>query len=577
MSETATIAKRWSTKELPEETQVFELAKAVNIRTELATLLIQRGITDYREAKSFFRPSLNELHDPFLMKDMDKAVDRLSRAIAEGESIMVFGDYDVDGTTSVALVYSFLKKITDRVMYYIPDRYAEGYGLSYAGIDQAADNDITLLITLDCGIKAVDKVAYAKEKGVDIIICDHHRPGDQLPDAVAVLDAKQSDCGYPYKELCGCGVGFKFMQAYCRQHSIDEVEVFEYMDMLAVAIGADIVPITGENRVMVYYGLQKVNSKPSDGIKALMQVADVDKRMTVTDLVFIIAPRINAAGRIFHGNRAVALMTSSEDSELVEVSQQINTFNNERKELDRSITEHALEMMEEDPDLSEKKSTMVFHPEWHKGVVGIVASRLIETHYRPTIVLTESNGKATGSARSVRHFDVYDAIDACSDLLENFGGHKYAAGMTLAVENVPEFRRRFEEVVSSTIKPEWLIPEVVADLEVDLHKIDRRFHNVIKQMAPFGPGNMKPVFRTDNCAARYPKILKEKHLKFQVHQDDVSAPINCIAFGQADKYELLRSGEPFSLLYTVEENEWKGNVSLQLMVKDIRPSGEEQL
>ena len=574
MNETASIAKRWSSKELPKEAQVLELAKAVNIRAELATLLIQRGISDFSEAKSFFRPSLKELHDPFLMKDMDKAVERLSQAISQEENIMVFGDYDVDGTTSVALVYSFLKKITERVMYYIPDRYTEGYGLSYAGIDQAADNDISLLITLDCGIKAVEKVAYAKEKGVDIIICDHHRPGDVLPEAVAVLDAKQSDCTYPYKELCGCGVGFKFMQAYCQSHSIDESEVFEYMDMLAVAIGADIVPITGENRVMVYYGLQKVNTQPSEGIKALMQVADVNKKMTVTDLVFIIAPRINAAGRIFHGNKAVALMTSAVDTELEEVSQQINTYNTERKELDRNITEHALSMMEEDLSLSEKKSTMVYHPEWHKGVVGIVASRLIETYYRPTIVLTESNGKATGSARSVRHFDVYDAIDACADLLENFGGHKYAAGMTLAVENVPEFRRRFEEVVSSTIKPEWLVPEVVADLEVELYKIDRRFHNVIKQMAPFGPGNMSPVFRTDNCGARYPKILKEKHLKFQVHQDDLSAPINCIAFGQADKYELLRSGQAFSLLYTVEENEWNGSVSLQLMVKDIRPSGD---
>lgn len=575
MNDTQYITKRWSSKEIPAEGEVLALAKALNIRAELATLLIQRGIKDYKAAKSFFRPSLEELHDPFLMKDMDKAVDRLSDAISEGEHIMVFGDYDVDGTTSVALVYSFLKKITDRVMYYIPDRYTEGYGLSYAGIDQAADNDITLLITLDCGIKAVEKVAYAKKKGVDIIICDHHRPGKVLPDAVAVLDAKQDGCEYPYKELCGCGVGFKFMQAYCRKHAIDEAEVFEYMDMLAVAIGADIVPITGENRIMVYYGLKKVNSHPSEGIKALMQVAEVNKHMTVTDLVFIIAPRINAAGRIFHGNQAVALMTSENENELEEVSLQINTFNTERRELDRTITEHALSMIEEDATMRDKKSTVVYHPSWHKGVVGIVASRLIETYYRPTIVLTESNGKATGSARSVRHFDVYDAIDACSDLLDNFGGHKYAAGLTLDIHKVAEFQKRFESVVSETINPEWLIPEVVADFEVDLYKIDRRFHNVIKQMAPFGPGNMKPVFRTDNCAARYPKILKDKHLKFQAHQDDLSAPINCIAFGQADKNELLRSGEPFSMLYTVEENEWNGNVSLQLMVKDIRPSGAE--
>lgn len=572
MSNTAAAPKRWSLRPIPDEDQVLELAKALNIRAELASLLIQRGIDTFAKAKAFFRPSLDNLHDPFLMRDMDKAVERLSAAIAEGEHIMVFGDYDVDGTTAVSLVYSFLSNITDRVMYYIPDRYAEGYGLSLQGIDQAEDNEVSLIITLDCGVKAIDQVAYAKEKGIDIIICDHHRPGPSLPDAYAVLDAKRDDCNYPYDELCGCGVGFKFMQAYTQHHGMDEAVLHESLDLLAVAIGADIVPITGENRVLMYHGLAKVNTRPSSGIQSLMQVAEVQKKMTVTDLVFMIAPRINAAGRIFHGNQAVALMTSEEPEQLLDVSQQINAFNTERKELDRAITESALEMLEEDEMHKGQKTTVVYHPDWHKGVVGIVASRLIETHYRPTIVLTESNGKVTGSARSVRHFDVHDAISACSDLLLNFGGHKYAAGLTMEEDQVAAFKSRFEQVVSESIKDEWLVPELIADMEVELHRIDRRFFNVIRQMAPFGPGNMKPVFQTDNCAARYPKVLKEKHLKFQAHQDDMSAPISCIAFGQADKYDLLRSGEPFSMLYTVEENEWQGRVTLQLNVKDIRPS-----
>lgn len=563
--------KRWTSRPIPEGLSVETLAKELNVRPELATLLIQREISDFDAAKAFFRPSLDDLHDPFLMKDMDKAVDRLSQALEEGESIMVFGDYDVDGTTSVALVYSFLRNLTDQVMYYIPDRYTEGYGLSMAGIQQAADNDISLIITLDCGIKAVEKVAHAKELGVDIIICDHHRPGDVLPPAVAVLDAKQEGCEYPYKELCGCGVGFKFMQAYCRRHEIDEGHVLQYLDLLATAIGADIVPITGENRVLMYHGLQMINTEPSSGIRALLQVADVKKKsLTVMDLVFIIAPRINAAGRIFHGNHAVALLTGEDPDKLESVAREVNTFNGERKELDRSITEQALDMIASDEQFHGMKSTVVFKEDWHKGVVGIVASRLIETHYRPTIVLTESNRMATGSARSVRHFDVYDAIEACSDLLVNFGGHKYAAGLTLELDQVDEFRRRFEEVVSATIDPEWLIPEVTADLEFDLDHVDRKFFNVLRQMAPFGPGNMKPVFRTDNCLGRYAKIVGETHLKFQAYQEDVNRPINCIAFGLGNKLDIAKSGQPFSLIYTIEENEWNGMLSLQLSVKDIR-------
>ena len=506
------------------------------------------------------------------MKDMDKAVDRLIQAVDQDEHIMIYGDYDVDGTTSVALVYSFLRETTEAIMYYIPDRYKEGYGLSYQGIDQAADNDVTLIITLDCGIKATDKVAYAKEKGIDIIICDHHRPGDELPAAVAVLDPKQGDCPYPFKELCGCGVGFKFMQAYCQRTETDTVNLFNKIDLLATAIGADIVPITGENRVFMHHGLKMVNEGPSDGISALKQVADVKKKMTVTDLVFIIAPRINAAGRIFHGNHAVALLTSEPGVQLEEIAHEVNNFNKERKELDKVITQQALEMIAEDSTMLEAKSTVVYREDWHKGVVGIVASRLIETYYRPTIVLTESNGMATGSARSVRHFDVYEAIDSCSDLLENFGGHKYAAGLTMKLEHVDEFRRRFDEVVSKTCPSDWLIPEVTADLELDLDEVDRKFFNVLRQMAPFGPGNMKPVFMSKSCQARYPKIVGETHLKFQVYQNDTNRPLNTIAFGQGDKLELLQSGRSFDLLYTVEENEWNGMVGLQLNVKDIRPS-----
>ncbi|NND93492.1 MAG: single-stranded-DNA-specific exonuclease RecJ [Flavobacteriales bacterium] len=571
MSELVT-EKRWSLKSLPEDEVVDRLAKEVNVRPELARLLLQRGIKDYESAKAFFRPSLEDLHDPFLMKDMDKAVDRLSLAISEGENIMVYGDYDVDGTTSVALVYSFLKEHTDSIMYYIPDRYTEGYGLSAQGIDQAADNDVSLIITLDCGIKAVEKVDYAKTKGIDIIICDHHRPGDILPPAVAILDAKQDGCEYPYKELCGCGVGFKFMQAFSLRHDLDQNTLFDYLDLVATAIGADIVPITGENRVLMTHGLNMVNTRPSGGIKALLQVADVKKRLSVTDLVFIVAPRINAAGRIFHGNHAVALLTSEDLTHLEEVAKEVNTFNQERKELDRAITEQALDMISADEDQRKAKTTVVYKEDWHKGVVGIVASRLTETYYRPTIVLTESNGMVTGSARSVRHFDVYDAIDACSDLLVNFGGHKYAAGLTMELDNLSEFQKRFEEVVSSSIAPELLIPEVITDLYLELDHVDRKFYNVIKQMAPFGPGNMRPVFRSGPCLGRYAKIVGDKHLKFQAYQEDANRVLNCIAFNHSDKLELLNSGRSFDMLYSVEENEWNGMVSLQLNIKDIRPT-----
>ncbi len=565
--------KKWVLKTKPDAALVASLSKALNVREELAALLVQRGIHTFDEAKAFFRPSLIDLHDPFLMKDMDKAVDRLVKAIEANEFIMVYGDYDVDGTTSVSLVYSFLKGFHEPIMYYIPDRYAEGYGLSYAGIDQAHDNGVTLMITLDCGIKAVDKVAYAKEKGIDIIICDHHRPGAQLPPAVAVLDTKQDGCEYPYKELCGCGVGFKFMQALCQRTKRNEDEILEYLDLVAVAIGADIVPVTGENRILMAMGLKKVNEQPRAGLQALLGVAGVKKHLTVTDLVFILAPRINAAGRIHHGEHAVALLTSTDENQLLSLAKEVDGFNKERKELDKDITAEALESLLEDTSLSTRMSTVVYNQGWHKGVVGIVASRLIERIYRPTIVLTESNGKATGSARSITHFDVYDAIEACSDLLINFGGHTYAAGLTLEIADIPKFQARFEKEVRARMDEKWLIPEIKADLELDLSSIDTKFLNVIQQMGPFGPGNMNPVFLSKGCSERgYARIVGENHLKLQVLSEGITAPIDAIGFKLGHHLDYILSGESFDIIYTIEENEWNGMVKTQLNLKDLRPS-----
>jgi single-stranded-DNA-specific exonuclease len=563
--------KRWSVKPVPSAAVVEGLAVAINIRPELASLLVQRGITDFEEAKKFFRPSLADLHDPFLMKDMYKAVDRLIKAVSEKEHIMVFGDYDVDGTTSVSLVYSFLHEFHEQVVYYIPDRYKEGYGLSFDGIDFAHDNGITLMITLDCGIKAVEKVKYAKEKGIDVIICDHHRPGKELPPAVAVLDPKQDECSYPYKELCGCGVGFKFMQAYCIKSGRNQDEILKYVDMLAVAIGADIVPVTGENRILMYMGLQKINESPCEGLKALLGVAGVKKELNVTDLVFILAPRINAAGRISHGSNAVALLTSPNPEQLEVLAKEIDSFNRERKDLDKQITQEALHILQTDPSYTDMQSTVVFKEDWHKGVVGIVASRLIEHVYRPTIVLTESNGMATGSARSIAHFDVYEAIDACNDLLVNFGGHTHAAGMTLKVEDVPEFRRRFEASVRERMQEEWLIPELQADLEISLAHLDSKFLGILKQMGPYGPGNMNPVFYSQRCKEKgWAKVVGEDHLKLQIIAEGMNHPIDAIAFKQAHHLDTVRAGKPFSILYTIEENEWQGMVKLQLNIKDIK-------
>lgn len=556
----------------PDKAAVDRLESALGIDQTLASLLVQRGISTYDEAEAFFRPHIGQLHDPFLMRDMDKAVDRIICALGDGERIMVFGDYDVDGTTSVATVFSILGNVTDNLEYYIPDRYKEGYGLSQKGIDTAAAHDVTLIIALDCGIKAIGLTNYAKEKGIDLIICDHHRPGPELPDACAVLDPKRADCEYPYKELCGCGVGFKLMQALSMRQAFALEDCLEYIDLVAVAIGADIVPITGENRTLAALGMEKINSNPSQGIKAILETANYKDALSVSKVVFVIGPRINAAGRMASGNKAVELLISDEKEASALLSQLIDNHNNARRELDRSITEQALEIIASDAALQAAKTSVVFREDWHKGVVGIVASRLTEHYYRPTIVLTASNGKATGSARSVKGFDIYNAIDACSDLLDQFGGHAFAAGLTMPVENIEKFTRKFEQVVSETILPEQLVPEIEIDHELDLAAITDRFYRILRQMAPFGPGNMNPMFVSHNCMnAGYSRVVGGDHLKLHVYQtQQPSVTMDGIAFGKAEHSEAILSGQPFSMVYSIEENAYRGKVSLQLNVKDIR-------
>jgi len=560
--------KQWILKPKANEQLVAELQESLGVAKIVAELLVQRGITTFETAKRFFRPDLIHLHDPFLMKNMYSAVARLSTAIQQGENILVYGDYDVDGTTAVSLMYSFIKSIHEKVEYYIPDRYAEGYGVSFQGVDYAANNKFSLIITLDCGIKAIDKVDYARGKGIDFIICDHHRPGDSVPKATAVLDPKQSDCLYPYKELSGCGVGFKLIQAYCQKSKIPFEKIIPYLDLLVVSIAADIVPITGENRVLAYYGLQQLNTNPRIGLKALMEVRDRDKSFTISDVVFGLAPRINAAGRIEHGAKAVELMVQ-EDIEVAKVkAQAVHQYNLKRRALDQSITEEALQMI-----VTDAKSTVVFHADWHKGVVGIVASRLIESHYRPTIVLTENNGKLTGSARSVKGFDVYNAIDACSEYVEQFGGHKYAAGLTLKKENLEAFTAKFESVVSENLQEDMLIPKVSIDAALNLADIDHKLYRILRQMAPFGPGNMSPVFMSKQVVDRGygRKIGQEKtHLKLSVTDANQSQFLDCIGFGMADKFELIKDGQQFDIAYVLEDNEWNGNINLQLRLKDIR-------
>lgn len=571
----ALASKQWRLRNRPDKALVRELTYE-RCPATAATILAQRGISGKHEAAAFFRPSLHQLHDPFQMAGMQAAVKRIERALGDNERIMVFGDYDVDGTTAVALVYGFLARFTGNLVFYIPDRYSEGYGISFQGIDKAVEEKVGLIIALDCGVKANDKVAYASERGIDFIICDHHLPGSQLPDAVAVLDPKRPDCPYPFKELSGCGIGFKLMQAFAQHNGIPFEELESSLDLVAISTACDIVPVVGENRILAHFGLKHLNDNPRPGVRAMMGMANVKKRLCVTDLVFAIGPRINAAGRIEHGKRAVELLLAHEQAQADATALLVDGNNSHRQELDRNMTQEALAHIDGDAMLRESWSTVVFNPTWHKGVVGIVASRLVERHYRPTVVLTESGGKVVGSARSVKGFDVYEAISACSDLLEQFGGHMYAAGLTMPPENLEAFRSRFEDAVRATIRPEQRVPEEEVDLELRLDAIDEGLLRVLKHMAPFGPGNMRPVFLArgvvDTGSAR---TVGEHHLKMRLaHPDSPRRSFDAIAFKQAQWLDRVKQGRPFSVLYAIEENEWQGRTTLQLNIKDIKPGTE---
>lgn len=579
------LAKRWLYKPFPEappqKVAIELLVQTLNISPFLASLLVQRGVTTYEEARTFFRPELSHLHDPFLMRDMDRAVDRLTLAMEKGEKILVYGDYDVDGTTSVALMYGFLSTIYDQLDHYIPDRYKEGYGISEAGVAYAAATGYTLIIALDCGIKSIDRVAEAKALGVDFIICDHHRPGDEIPAAAAVLDPKRADCAYPYDELTGCGVGFKLLQALCMVRGIPAETLWPYLDLVAVSISCDIVPVTGENRVLAYYGLKQLNASPRTGLCALLRIAGFvapgetcpqpEKHLDITNVVFGLGPRINAAGRIKHARAAVDLLLAKHHDEAEEFAFLLNQHNADRQTFDKSMTDEALAMIEADEWLKNAKSTVLFDASWNKGVVGIVASRCIERFYRPTIILTQSNDKAAGSARSVAGFDVYEAIEACADLLEQFGGHTFAAGLTLPVKNIEAFQKRFDAVVSATILADDLIPKVDIDMPLDFSEIDHKFYRIMKQMSPFGPKNLAPVFCTDDVIlVGIPTIMKEKHLKFTCKQLGSGRSFVAIGFGMAECAAQLQPNEPFSICYSVDMNHFRNESTIQLMLKDIR-------
>ena len=566
--------KKWVVKEKGDTAVVKQLAGALGVSESLANLMAQRNISSADEAKSFFNPSLDYLHDPFLMKDMNIAVDRISTAVKKNERILVYGDYDVDGTTAVALMYSFLKDQYSNVEYYIPDRYKEGYGVSFQGLDFAYQNNCKLVITLDCGIKAVEKVKYARTKGLDVIICDHHYPGVEIPKALAVLDPKQPSCSYPYKELSGCGVGFKLIHAYSRVHGIPFSKISHYLDLVAVSIASDIVPITGENRVLAYFGLKRLNESPRTGLREIIRESEVTKALTIEDVVFKIGPRINAAGRMETGSKAVDLLVSSDTRLATGISREINNFNIERRSVDRIITTEAMRMIAEDQRTVNSRTTVLYNPTWKKGVIGIVASRLIETYYRPTVILTESNGFATGSARSVQGYDLYQAIEACSDLLESFGGHMYAAGLTLKKENIRPFMERFEQYVNSTITEEQLVPRIFIDTELSFSEINDEFFKTMSQFQPFGPENMSPVFVSRNVfdtgSGRMVGSSGE-HLKLDLCQESTGQKsFSAIAFSQANHFEYIKGGNPFDICYSLEMNEFRGNRNLQLNIRDIK-------
>ena len=562
---------RWTLKPKPQSEKVEALQEALQVDAIIATMLVQRGIETYDDAKAFFRPRLEDLHDPFLMKDMDKAVARIEKAIANKENILVYGDYDVDGTTSVALMSSYLKTKHGLVYTYIPNRYDEGYGISYKGINFALENEFTLIIALDCGIKSVEKIEYAKKLGIDFIICDHHRPANEIPDAAAVLDPKREDCEYPYKELCGCGVGFKLVQALASKDGKTAEDLTEYLDLVATAIGADIVPINGENRVLAYYGLMVINTNPRSGIKAILDQVEKTE-LTITDVVFIVAPRINAAGRMKHGNYAVTLLTEEEPDMAEKYAAEINDYNLDRRETDKQITEEALNQIEEQKEQN-RLTTVVYHEDWHKGVIGIVASRLTETYYRPTLVFTKSGNKLAASARSVRGFDIYNALENCKEHIEQFGGHKYAAGLTLEEENYEAFKQAFEDEVSKSIDRNLLTPEIKVDVKVDLKDITPKFYRILKQFAPYGPNNMTPVFMTENLIdTGYGKCVgvDKTHLRLTATQPESTSRMVGIGFSMGDKFDIISNGKPFRAVYSIDENEWRGNVSLQLKLRDIK-------
>jgi single-stranded-DNA-specific exonuclease len=566
--------KVWKIKENGYDSAIDKLSDELDIDTVLSTLLVQRGIRTFDQAKAFFSPDIANLYDPFLMKDMSEAVERIEKAMSRGEKIMVYGDYDVDGTTSVAMVYSFFNRYYNKLYYYIPDRYNEGYGISYKGIEYAELNRIKLIIALDCGIKAIDKIKYAKGKGIDFIVCDHHTPGPNLPEAAAVLDPERKDCKYPFKYLSGCGVGFKLLHAYSIKNNISFDELLQYLDLVAVSIASDIVPLIDENRILSYYGLKKLNENPCIGLKAIICIAGLeDKPINVDDIIYKIGPRINAAGRIESGKQAVDLLISENQQEAILHCKKINSYNQARRNIDKSITEEALKEIES-YGIKYKYSTLLYNRNWHKGVVGIVASRLIESFYRPTIILTESNGFATGSARSVTGFDLYKAISECADLLESFGGHTYAAGLTLKINNVSKLRDRFEEIVKNTINPDQLIPQIEIDTELNLRNITPDFFKVLKQFEPFGPNNMNPVFFAENVVDNGTGRIVgsgEEHLKLSLIQEE--EPYNvfpAIAFNQAHHYEKISMGLGFDIAYTLNENHFRGITTIQLNIKDIK-------
>ena len=562
--------KRWKILKA-DEAKIEALHQSLKIHPVLCKIFVQRGIETFHQAKDFFRPQLKDLPSPWLMKDMEKAVERILAAINNNERILIYGDYDVDGTTSVASMYQFLKKIYSTLDFYIPHRYREGYGISKAGIDFAKENGFTLIISLDCGIKSADLITYAKKSGIDFIVCDHHLPDEILPPAVAILNPKQQDCNYPYKELCGCGVGFKLIQALAERLNLPQESAFEYLDLLATAIAADIVPMTGENRILAFHGLIKANKNPNYGIKALAKLSGLVKELHITNLVFMIAPRVNAAGRMDDARKAVQMFVAETEEEALHYAELLHSDNTDRKEADKTITEEALSLINENENWKNRKSTVVFQPHWHKGVVGIVASRVIETYYRPTVVLTQSGVYAAGSARSVPGFNLYEAIHACKEYLLGYGGHFAAAGMTMELDQVNAFREKFEEVVSSTITAEQLIPEIIVDAEISLKDIKQSFYDIISQMEPFGPENLRPVFIVKNVMDNgWSKIVKEQHIRFSIKQDNVT--ITGIGFGMADKFSILEQKKPVDIVFTIDENEWNGSKSLQLKVIDFRIS-----